>query len=218
MSFWSAIGDFFTAPIDAVETIGESIGDIVSGKNVGEALGRIVAAPFAAVGDELNRVSFNTLANSGVPIVQDFTKGGSDFIKNPYDQTAAIELAKGLGGGAGAVAGAAYLPAILGTTPAASALASVPVSQKLLSGDVGGAIASAASGSGLLDTDLLGGVTAGDLVSSLGNSGGSSLTLPQVNQIPSTSQLYQNDNTTLAVAIVAVFGIAAWFAWQRIKK
>lgn len=78
---------------ETVHTVGSSIGDIFSGKNVFESLGRIGAAPFAAVGDMLNDISFNTLAHQ--PIAGDFFQGSKDFQDNPYSKAAAFKLGKG---------------------------------------------------------------------------------------------------------------------------
>ena len=69
-----------------VHTVGSSIGDIFAGKNVFEALGRIVSSPVTGALDLVNDISFNTLAHT--PIVGGTFDSGKKLHSNPYDATA----------------------------------------------------------------------------------------------------------------------------------
>lgn len=122
-----------------VHTIGSSIGDIFSGGNVFEAVGRIGASPFTAAADLINDVSFNTLAHQ--PIAGDLFQGAREFQDDPYSAAAAAKFAKG-----GLEAGAAVLTAgtfSAGASLGATAVEAAKYGGKLYVGSkIGGAIAS----------------------------------------------------------------------------
>lgn len=128
-----------------VNTIGSSIGDILAGKNVFEAAGRIIGSPVAALGDLANDISFNTLANQ--PIGKDFFAGSRSFVENPYSKDAATQLAKGSAQVGATIAGGALLgPALggqLGIGSTASTVLGASIGNKLGNGDLLGALSSA---------------------------------------------------------------------------
>lgn len=122
-----------------VHTIGSSIGDIFSGGNVFEAVGRIGAAPFTAAADLINDVSFNTLANQ--PIAGNLFQGAREFQDDPYSAAAAAKFARG-----GLEAGAAVLTAgsfSAGTSLVSTGIEAAKYGGKLFVGSkLGGALAS----------------------------------------------------------------------------
>lgn len=134
-----------------VHTIGTSIGDIFEGKNVFEALGRIVSAPVTGALDLVNDISFNTLAHT--PVVGGTFQAGRDLHFNPYDAGAAKDLAINLGKDAAILATAGVItplgfsaPAALGISQGAGALGGIA----LTSGNLSGALNSLAPGVGSL--------------------------------------------------------------------
>ena len=127
-------------------TIGSSVGDIFSGKNVFEALGRIVASPIAAAGDLANDISFNSLANQ--PIGKDFFAGSRAFVENPYSRDAASQLAKGTAQVGATVAGGLLLAPVagaqLGIGSTASTILGAGIGNKIGNGDFLGALSAVA--------------------------------------------------------------------------
>lgn len=89
----------------ALGNVVAGVGDIVSGKNVFESLGRIIVAPVAGALDLANDLSFNTLANA--PVVGDVFEGGKGLYDNPYDADAATKLGRGIATTAAVTAGGA---------------------------------------------------------------------------------------------------------------
>lgn len=189
-------------------TATKSVSDILSGKNVFEAVGRVVASPFAAAADLSNDLTFHTLEK--VPIAGDVLKTGTQFSENPYSAKYAKDFVTSTAK-AGAVAlSAGYAAPALGVSP----LTAGAGTGLLVSGNIG-------AGAQLLTGGLVP-QGAQDLFNDAKslipkNSGGQNL---PVSNFSSPAQVLKPTSNISPLAIAAIIGggFVLLLALKRVKK
>lgn len=157
MSLWTDIRDTATAPLRAV---GGFVGDVFSGKNVADSVGRATARIGASVVAPTALAYSNPISQKALGFISPYTAGVGDDValvaRNTREINAGGDISPAMaretalrGGRAAAIGTAAYLTAgaVGGATvggQAAAGLAGARVGASLVAGDVAGALNAAA--------------------------------------------------------------------------
>jgi hypothetical protein len=204
-----------------VSNIGSSVGDIASGKNIFEAVGRIAAQPLSFAGATLSSASFGYVDK--VPVLGGFSKAGTDFQNNPYSRSNALSLGRSsatLGAAAvGAIIGGPLIASQLGLGAGASSLAGGALASKLVQGDVAGALSTATSlGGNYLNGTELGQAFApysDSIKGAISTSAKSGVT--PINNITPAAQVL-NTTTGFSGSMILVFGLVAVAGYMAMKR